>query len=245
MSSLVDVLDVQLSVQSRGAKIHILRNVNFSVSVGERIAILGRSGVGKSTLLRSMAGIIPPDSGTIRWNVPRVVGDCVFLPQTPAVLDEITIEEQIRLPRRLLGQAMFQKDQRSTEFLNGFGLSELDARKVARASAGQKQAIALVGMLSLNPTLILLDEPFASIDALSRQDAMIVLRDWLRGTRGSALLVTHSIWEAIGFADRILVFSGTPLGAYTEYTVSELGSSAENALLHDKIYTSLGSVHAG
>lgn len=244
MSGLIEVLGVHLSVQSQGERVQLLSDVDFRVSVGERIAILGRSGVGKSTLLKTMAGLMPPDAGEIRWSMPRAVGDCVFLPQTPAVIDQISIEDQIHLPRRLLDQATSASDYRFAKLLRGFGLTEHDARKVASASAGQKQAIALIGMLSLNPTLVLLDEPFASVDALSRQDAMSVLRDWLRGCRCSAILVTHSIWEAIGFADRILVFSAAPLGAHTEYAVSDQGTSAQSAFLYEQIYNSLGSVHA-
>ncbi|MDZ7696346.1 MAG: ABC transporter ATP-binding protein [Deltaproteobacteria bacterium] len=191
----------------------VLDDVSFEAESGELIAILGRSGCGKSTLLKIVAGFIPPGSGNVLLNQKPVTGPgpdrCVIF-QEDALFPWLTVGENIAFG--LKGQKQSGKS-RATEmnrFLKLVGLNEFRDYLPGELSGGMKQRVALARVLILKPSVLLMDEPFASLDAQSREEMQnLLLRLW-KELSHTILFVTHDVNEAVILADRILLMDKNP-----------------------------------
>jgi NitT/TauT family transport system ATP-binding protein len=202
------------SLTFRGTRTtHVLDAVDLRVGSGEVVALIGPNGCGKSTLLRLLGGLLRPDAGTITIDGDPVTGPdprvgLVF--QEPRLLSWRTAEQNVRFPMELAAWSRDRQRARSDELLGLVGLREFAGAKPSTLSGGTRQRVAIARALALEPSVLLLDEPFSALDALTRERFNVeLLRLWER-TGTSIVLVTHSIPEAVFVADRVIVMSPRP-----------------------------------
>ena len=209
----IDIRDVTKTYGRPPAGVLALDTCNLSVAAGEFVAIVGPSGCGKSTLLRLIAGLIPVSSGAITVSGKPVTGplqDVGIVFQQPILLDWLTI----------LGNVLFQIDMRALDvekfkpraldLLQQVGLADFADMRPYELSGGMKQRAAIARALVHEPPLLIMDEPFGALDALTREQMRLDLEQlWMR-TRKTVIFITHSIDEAALLADRIVVMSPRP-----------------------------------
>jgi NitT/TauT family transport system ATP-binding protein len=187
--------------------------VSFSVRRGEFVAILGPSGCGKSTLLMMCGGLEPITSGTINvdgvpMTGPRTSIGVIF--QESTLLPWKTVLENVMFPIKLLHLSQREHLARARELLSLVGLDAFENHKPHQLSGGMRQRAAICRALVYDPDILLMDEPFSALDAITRDEMNDALLDiWSRYTK-TALFVTHSIREAVYLADRVLVMNRRP-----------------------------------
>ena len=197
----------------RGAEPPILEGLSLDVAAGAFVAILGPSGGGKSTLLKLLAGLERPQSGTMTLAgtsilSPRSEIGMVF--QKPTLLPWRTVRDNVLLPAAFASRASAAELDRANHLIETVGLSHAAALYPGALSGGMAQRVGLARMLMHRPQLLLLDEPFSALDAMTRERlSMELQRIWME-ERSTALFVTHSIPEALFLADRIVVLAGRP-----------------------------------
>jgi len=203
-----------------------LQSVRCDVRRGEFVAILGPSGCGKSTLLRLVAGLIAPTSGTLTVAgadpvTARQTGTRVaFVFQDPTLLPWRTVADNIRLPLELQGTPRATHESQIQSSLRLIGLSEADAGKRPRMlSGGMRMRVSLARALITDPDLLLLDEPFAALDDVLRQQLNEELVRIWQQTEWTGLFVTHNVSEAVFLSQRVLVMSSRPGRIAAEITV--------------------------
>lgn len=196
-----------------GGFLPVLEEVNFGVENGELICILGRSGCGKSTLLKILAGFIPPSSGDILLKGKPVKGPgsdrCVIF-QEDALFPWLTVQENIAFGLKGRGGDKKSKAQKVNRFLDLVGLREFKDYLPGAISGGMKQRVALARVLVLKPEVLLMDEPFAALDAQSREEMQNLLLSLWRELGHTILFVTHDVNEAVMLADKILLMGKNP-----------------------------------
>ena len=177
------------------------------------VAIVGPNGCGKSTLLRVVAGLLPADRGSVNIDGARVGGPdprTGFVFQEPRLLPWRDAAANVAFPLELAGRDAAESRQRTEGLLQLVGLAGSAGSRPHQLSGGMRQRVAIARALALEPSVLLLDEPFSALDALTRERFGVeLLRIWVE-TRTTILLVTHSIAEAIFLADRVLVLSPRP-----------------------------------
>jgi NitT/TauT family transport system ATP-binding protein len=207
--------------ESRRGTVDAVVDVSFSVDQGEFVSILGPSGCGKSTLLRLMAGIAPATAGEIRIAGERVRGPVrglgmVF--QTPVLLEWRDVLGNVMLPLEIIGRTDAESRRRAHELIEMVGLADFEKRLPWELSGGMQQRVAICRSLVINPPILLMDEPFGALDALTRDEmALELLRIWGE-TRKTIVFVTHSIEEAVLLSDRVVVM--TPRPGHVDQVVS-------------------------
>ncbi len=191
----------------------VLAGVSFDVAAGAFVALVGTSGVGKSTLLRVIGGLLPPTTGTVllEGTPPTQSTEPVGVVfQRDNLMPWRTVEENIRLPLEIHPPAPGSDDARLAEVLDLVGLAGYGQSYPAQLSGGMAQRVALARALIQRPELLLLDEPFGALDALTRERmAQELLRIW-DAMPVTVIMVTHSISEAVLLADEVLVMNGRP-----------------------------------
>ena len=204
---------VTVSYQSRSGTIHALRDVDLRIGDGEFVAVLGPSGCGKSTLLKVAAGLISPTSGQAAIAGKTLAGpgrDTGVAFQKPNLLPWKNVLENVMLPARTLGLPEQPALQRAHDLLQLMDLTAFARHYPAELSGGMQQRVGIARMLLNDPALLLMDEPFAALDAMTRETLTFELqRIWL-ARRKSVLFITHSIAEAVFLADRVVVMSARP-----------------------------------
>jgi NitT/TauT family transport system ATP-binding protein len=198
----------------RGAReTHALESVDLEVGQGEFVAIVGPSGCGKSTLLRLVAGLIPATGGTITVGGRQVRGpqtDLGIVFQSPVLLDWRTVLANVLLQVELRGLARGEYVDRAHRLLARVGLGDFSDRYPRELSGGMRQRASIVRALIHDPPLLLMDEPFGALDALTREQMRIDLEELWLTTRKTVVFITHSIDEAVLLADRVIVMSARP-----------------------------------
>jgi NitT/TauT family transport system ATP-binding protein len=179
----------------------LLAPVDLTVARGETVAVVGRSGVGKTTLLHVLAGLLTPSAGTVRAD------PAALMPQRDGLMPWATAADNAALPLRIAGTGRREARAAATAQLATLGLAEHARRRVARLSGGQRQRVALARTLLTGRELLLLDEPFAAVDALTRDDLHALLLEHLGTQARAAVLVTHDVDEAVRLGDRLLVLT--------------------------------------
>lgn len=185
----------------------ILDSLSLEIPQGQWVAIVGPSGCGKSTLLRTIAGLTKPSTGTITWGQPSSPRPpLAFVFQDPTLLPWRTVYDNIRLPLELSDGRQSAQQTAIAEKVQLVGLDERDMNKFPRMlSGGMKMRVSLARALITNPAVLLLDEPFAALDEILRQQLNEdLLRIWTTN-RTTTVMVTHNVAEAIFLAERILV----------------------------------------
>jgi NitT/TauT family transport system ATP-binding protein len=191
----------------------VLDDVHFQVSRGELICILGRSGCGKTTLLNILAGFMPPSSGVVLLNgigVSRPGPDRCVVFQEDALFPWLTVQENVAFGLKGRGLTKKAVQDEVCRFLSLVGLSEFGGYLPREISGGMKQRVALARVLILRPEVLLMDEPFASLDAQTREEMQNLLLVLWQQLAHTILFVTHDVGEAVTLSDRILVMRKAP-----------------------------------
>ncbi len=201
-------------ITDEGKPVPALQNVNFHINKHEFVAVVGPSGCGKSTLLRLLSGLLIPTEGTVAMfgspiDGPREETGIVF--QKPTLLPWLNIRDNVLFPiRHKYGNVTTEYRQRADELLSMAGLSDFATRMPDELSGGMQQRAGIVRALLLDPEILIMDEPFSALDALTREEmGFDLLKIWHERPK-AVLFITHSISEAVLLADRVLIMSERP-----------------------------------
>ena len=205
----VAVRDVALSYGS----LRVLDGVSLDIPPGEVVALIGPNGSGKSTLLRVIAGLLMPDRGSVTLDDRTITSPdasigLVF--QEPRLLPWRSVLDNVAYPLELAGVSRDARRARALHLLDVMGIVEFAGARPSQLSGGMRQRVALARALALEPRVLLLDEPFSALDALTRERLNLELLELWGRVGTTILLVTHSIPEAIFVADRVAVLSSRP-----------------------------------
>jgi NitT/TauT family transport system ATP-binding protein len=201
--------------ETRRGEVHALEAIDVSVRNKEFVCLLGPSGCGKSTILGVIAGLIKPTKGSVRiQNGPveaaRRGHQIGLVFQDPVLLPWRTVHENVSLPLEVLKVPRAERPKRITSVLQLVGLSGFERRYPHELSGGMRQRLGIARALSFDPQVLLMDEPFGALDAITRDNMSIeLLRIWERQQK-TVVFVTHSITEAVLLSDRVVVFTPRP-----------------------------------
>ncbi len=202
-----------------GASDPVFSGISFEVPTGSTTAVLGASGVGKSTLLRVIAGLLTADAGQVSLS-PQPDGVPVAMVfQDPRLLPWMTVGENLDFALEAAGVPTMDRPGRWRPLLEAVGLAGEVDRRPSELSGGMAQRVGVVRALCLNPRLLLLDEPLGAVDPLLREQLQAVLVGLLTEQGSTAILVTHDVREAAVLADRVLVLGGHPATVVAERTI--------------------------
>jgi ABC-type nitrate/sulfonate/bicarbonate transport system ATPase subunit len=209
----LEIRHVSKTFRDGGQPVHALEDVSFAARSGEFITIIGPSGSGKSTLFNLITGLAEPDSGEIVLDcgpVQKRAGRVGYMPQRDLLLPWRTVLDNVILGPEIDGRSRRAARQRAREMLPLFGLDGFESAFPDRLSGGMRQRAALLRTFLTDRSVLLLDEPFGALDALTRRE----LQRWLLGVwqrfQKTILFITHDVEEAVFLADRVLVFSARP-----------------------------------
>ena len=205
--------DVSVVFGNKGKKLVALDRISLKLGRNEVGSLVGPSGCGKSTSLRVSAGLAKPTAGSVQVNVDRktkALGGFSMMFQTPSLLDWRTVLGNVLLPLEERSIRKAEARERAEHLLERVGLKDFLHRRPYELSGGMQQRTAVARALVTDPEVLLLDEPFGALDAITRDEMCVVLEGLVEERSMSVLLVTHSISEAILLSDRIVVMSGRP-----------------------------------
>jgi NitT/TauT family transport system ATP-binding protein len=209
----VEIDDLTVSFVAKRSTTAALTGVDLRIGTGEFVCVVGPSGCGKSTLLKVIAGLVTPTSGTVSLLGERVRGpqrDIGFVFQRAALLEWRGVRRNILLQAEMRGMNRAEAGRRADELIELTGLSGFEKALPHELSGGMQQRVALCRALLHSPPVLLMDEPFGALDALTREQLNLELhRVWL-GTGTTIVLVTHSIAEAVFLGTRVAVMSPRP-----------------------------------
>ena len=200
----------------------VLDGISFTAQRGDFISIIGPSGCGKSTLLRLLAGLSPVTTGELRVEdrTPEAAAtDIAFVFQEPTLLPWLNVAHNVEIPQKLRGASAAERTATSRRVLDLVRLGEKALAYPRQLSGGQKMRVSIARALALAPKILLLDEPFGSLDEMTRErlnEELLAIREQERWT---AFFVTHSVAEAVFLSNRILVMSASPGRIHTEIAV--------------------------
>lgn len=219
----IELQDVTRSFKVGGRKLVALDGVSFDVAAGSIVAVVGPNGSGKSTLLRLVSGLLEPDLGRVTVDGTTVAGPdprvgLVF--QEPRLLPWRTLLDNVCLPLELAGWPRDRREQRGRQLLSQMRLDGFEAAYPSQLSGGMAQRTGLARALVQEPDVLLLDEPFSALDALTRERLNGELLALWERSHPTIVLVTHSIPEAVFLADRVVVLSARPGRVVADVSVS-------------------------
>lgn len=222
MSRKITVERVSKSYEVGDDSLHVLDDVSVTVEPGEFVVVVGPSGCGKTTLLNLLDGLVEPTSGTIEIGGSVVTGpreDVGMVFQSAELLPWRTVRDNVAMGLEIQGVAQPERDDRADEWIGRVGLSGFEDRYPSELSGGMEQRVGLARALAVEPNVLLLDEPFGSLDALTKDRMQTELLQLWERQRSTAVFITHDIDEAIFLADRLLVMSGKPANVVAEIDV--------------------------
>jgi NitT/TauT family transport system ATP-binding protein len=254
----ITIEDLTVSFPAPAGSLTALADLSGSVASGELVAVIGPNGCGKSTLLRAIAGLLPPTAGRIGLesdgSSPRVGDGRVGLVfQQPRLLNWRSTLDNVALPLELTGTPRAERRDAAERALAQVGLADpaIYALHPRELSGGMQQRVALARSLVTDPSILLLDEPFSALDALTRDAFDVQLESLWLARRRTVVMVTHSVAEAIQLADRIWVMSSRPGRVAADIRVTlprprppRLTGDATVAAIEVQVRQALTAVHA-
>jgi NitT/TauT family transport system ATP-binding protein len=212
---IIDVRGVGKTFATRAGATEALRDVSLAVDSREFVSIIGPSGCGKSTLLRLVGDLAEPSTGTISVNgkpphQARLDRDYGIVFQTPVLYEWRTVLENVRLPLEVIGRPRGEREERPRALLDLVGLEGFANHYPWQLSGGMQQRVAIARALVLNPSILLMDEPFGALDEMTRERLNLELLNVWSETSATVLFVTHSIAEAVFLSSRVVVLSPRP-----------------------------------
>jgi NitT/TauT family transport system ATP-binding protein len=208
LTPILTVQDLSVTFPDDNGGLEALDSVSFSIQPREFVCVLGPSGSGKSTLLRILAGLLPPNSGRFTFSTGQPRIGMVF--QQANLMPWRTTIENVILPLELQGVPAEEACARAQDLIDLVGLQGFESTWPRDLSGGMAQRVAIARALVHDPDILLLDEPFGSLDALSRERMWMELSRIWQARQKTVLMVTHSISESLFLADRVLVLTQRP-----------------------------------
>ena len=224
MSKTLEVRGLHKVYQGRGRSVEALRDLTFSVEASQLVCVVGPSGCGKTTLLRCIAGLLEPTAGEVLLEGARVGGPppgmaVVFQEYGRSLFPWMSVRANVELPlraKRLQGQ---RRDELVSEALGAVGLGDVHSAYPWQLSGGMQQRVAIARAVAYEPHVLLMDEPFAAVDAQTRAELEDLVRSVWHRTEVTILFVTHDIDEAVYLGQRVLVLSSSPTVVQEDLTV--------------------------
>ncbi len=237
MSTVIEIKNISYKYEGKDKQTDALENISFDIKKGEFICVLGPSGCGKSTLLNILAGYLFPTSGEILVDGKKVVGPSkergvVF--QSPTLYPWLNVEENIAFGPTILGVDKDKREQITSMLLESVSLTEFRHSKTFELSGGMKQRASLARVLANDPEIILMDEPFSALDALTRLKMQQLIRKIWSESNRTIFMITHDIDEALSLATKIIILTSLP------GTVDEV---IETSFTHDALKDKKNRVH--
>ncbi|HEX7926965.1 MAG TPA: ABC transporter ATP-binding protein [bacterium] len=215
---------VRKTYRTRDAEVPAVSEVTFNVHAGELVSLVGPSGCGKTTLLRILAGLTKHDAGTVAvgsagesFDPARDVG---MMFQQALLLKWRTILDNVLLPAEVLGLPTGESREHARHLLNLVGLSGQEDKRPYELSGGMQQRVALARALVHNPKLVLMDEPFGALDALTREKMNLELHRIWREARKTIVFITHSIQEAVFLGTQVVVLTAGPARMADQFPIT-------------------------
>jgi NitT/TauT family transport system ATP-binding protein len=231
-----------------------LEGLDLDVRAGEFLSLLGPSGCGKSTALRIVAGLTEPSAGTVEWREARAGGEggIGFVFQEPTLMPWATVSDNVMLPLRLKGAADGTAKARVAAALERVGLAHFATSYPRELSGGMRMRVSIARALVTEPTLLLMDEPFAALDEITRFKLNNDLLELWRALRTTIVFVTHSVFESVYLSSRIVVMTPRPGRLFTELAIEapypreqDFRTSADYAALCRRTSEALAQAMAG
>jgi nitrate/nitrite transport system ATP-binding protein len=239
--------DVNMTFTTKKGTFEALKNINLSIKEGEFISIIGHSGCGKSTVLNLIAGLLQPTTGNLfcagrEISKPGPERAVVF--QNHSLLPWLTCFENVHLAvERVFGsETRAKQDERTKLALDMVGLSHASDKRPSEISGGMKQRVGIARALAMEPKVLLLDEPFGALDALTRASLQDELMKIMAKSGATAVMVTHDVDEAVLLSDRIVMMTNGPAAGIGDILTVDLPKPRNRlALAEDKHYNHLRS----
>jgi NitT/TauT family transport system ATP-binding protein len=241
MSPLLTFANVSHVYGSAASPVAALQNVNLDVAPGEFVAVVGASGCGKSTLLRIASGLLKPSAGDARFEGETIEGptsQISMIFQDAVMLPWFTVLENVALPEKIARRNLDAARHRARGMLRAAGLEGFENVYPDMLSGGMRQRAAIVRALITQPSMLLMDEPFGALDAMTRENMNLQLSDITSDSGCGVLLITHSIAEAVLLADRVVVMSPRP-GRIVDEIDIPLPRPRTRATMANPVFTSL------
>ncbi|MCD8109208.1 MAG: ABC transporter ATP-binding protein [Clostridiales bacterium] len=210
---LISIQNVDLYYEAKQDQIKALDDITFNIYRGEFICVLGPSGCGKSTLLKILAGFIKPTDGTVRLDGELIDGidkDRGVVFQNPPLYEWFSVRNNVNFGPRMNRVPKAEYEKLTDEYLEKVGLTEFADKKIYELSGGMRQRVSIARALINNPEILLMDEPFGALDALTRENMQNLTRKIWWDTGKTILFITHDVEEALLLGSRILVLSKRP-----------------------------------
>ncbi|MBT2211420.1 ABC transporter ATP-binding protein [Actinomadura sp. NEAU-AAG7] len=209
------MLEISGLGHSYGGATPVLKGMDLKVAEGELVTIVGPSGCGKSTLLRCIAGLIAPSEGKVVLNGTAIDGvpdelAVVFQDYSRSLLPWLTVRDNVALPLRRRGANRSERREQAAEALKSVGLADAASKYPWELSGGMQQRVSIARALAYRPSFLLMDEPFGSVDAQTREDLEDLVLQVHRAQGMTILLVTHDIDESVYLGDRVVVLARNP-----------------------------------
>ncbi len=210
---LISIEGVDLDYSAKSGSIKALENINFNIFPGEFVCVLGPSGCGKSTLQKILAGFIQPTTGMVKLDGNEIKGTdwhrgVVF--QNPPLYEWFSVRDNVAFGPKMRGVPKAEYRRLTDEYLEKVGLSEFADKKIYELSGGMKQRVSIARALINDPEILLMDEPFGALDALTRENVQNLTRKIWWDTGKTIFFITHDVEEALLLASRIIVLSKHP-----------------------------------
>jgi NitT/TauT family transport system ATP-binding protein len=223
-ATLLDVRGVQKIYTGRGRTVEAVRDLTFTVGQGELVCIVGPSGAGKTTLLKCIAGLLSPTAGSVTLDGSQVTGPppsmaVVFQEYGRSLFPWMTIEGNVELPLKQKKLPKARRRELVHEALEAVGLADVATAYPWQLSGGMQQRVAIARAVAYQPQVLLMDEPFAAVDAQTRADLEDLIRSLWHKLGVTILFVTHDIDESVYLGQRVLVLSSSPTVVMEDLTI--------------------------
>lgn len=221
--NIISLKDINLIYKSSSTRIEALKGINLDIDEGEFICVLGPSGCGKSTLLKIIAGFIDPSKGSAVMDGNVIKGPdwhrgVVF--QQPPLYPWLDVKDNVKFGLKMRKIPQDESNKKVDLFLEKVGLTEFSKHKPYELSGGMKQRVAIARVLVNNPRVLLMDEPFGALDALTREQMQNLLRNIWLDTKKTIFFITHDVDEALSLGTKVIVMSKRPGKIVKEFNVN-------------------------
>jgi NitT/TauT family transport system ATP-binding protein len=221
---MLEVTGLKKVYEGKTRTVEAVRDLTFTLDKGELVCLVGPSGCGKTTLLKCMSGLLEPTSGTVVLSGKKVVGPppgmaIVFQEYGRSLFPWMTVRENVELPLKQKKVPSARRKELVEESIAAVGLKEAHSAYPWQLSGGMQQRVAIARAIAYEPQVLLMDEPFAAVDAQTRADLEDLIRDLWHKFQVTTLFVTHDIDEAVYLGQRVLILSNSPTVIRQDLTI--------------------------
>ncbi|MFL6126830.1 ABC transporter ATP-binding protein [Actinophytocola sp.] len=247
---MLTVKELSKTYDTRGRRVEAIGEVTFSVADGEFVCVVGPSGCGKTTLLRCVAGLLPPTSGEVHVEGRRVTGPpdglaVVFQEYGRSLFPWLRVSDNVGLPLRAAGLPKAERTGLVAEALDSVGLGDAHSAYPWQLSGGMQQRVAIARAIAYQPRVLLMDEPFAAVDAQTRADLEDLIRSVWQRLGVTLVFVTHDIDESVYLGQRVLMLTSSPTTVAEDLTIDLPAERDQLGTRGDPRFTELrGRVYA-